>query len=131
MGARRPGWRLCGEASRLVLSRGRRAGASCVLPPCARCAHLPSPLPAFRPPLASAVCLSHSRLLAQGLGREKPRSGLEIRRGVPGWSGSRRLKRAAPPPREPALMCLPLFLSTGGSRCERRRLGQTPEEASQ
>lgn len=51
----------CGAgASRLVLPRGRRAVASCVLPPCARCAHLPSPLPAFRPSLASAVCLSHS-----------------------------------------------------------------------
>lgn len=32
---------------------------------------------------------------------------------------------------EPALMVSPSLLLTGGSRCERRRLGQTPEETLQ
>lgn len=83
---------------------------SFVLSPCARCAHLPSPLPAFHPSLASAICPSHFSLLAQGLGREKYRSDLEINRGVLGWSRSRRLKCAAPPLREPALMVSPSVL---------------------
>lgn len=56
-------------------------------PPCACCTHLPSPLPAFHPSLASARLPLSLHPLAQGLRRETHRSGLDIRSGSAAGAG--------------------------------------------
>lgn len=80
--------------------------------PRAGCVHLSSPLSTFRPSLRfSPRCLSHHPPPSQGLGREAyAADDVEVRSWGPCRHGARRLRRAAWPLWEPALMVSPSVL---------------------